>query len=202
MTDPDAAIPHLQRSLALADEALRRFPAARPPAWYSQAHVAVGTARIMKARSTSDVSERTKILDEAVSSFDTALRLEPGAGNAQRNRERALKMKGNIQPAVDPATHLDALLDTGAAMSQQGKPDEAVQYFRAAVDFAPRSVEARIYLALGLARANKNPEAVEQLREASRLDARGANEILTKALRLPPKSTNLDDILNRLRASS
>jgi tetratricopeptide (TPR) repeat protein len=137
-----------------------------------------------------------------VASFDAALRLEPGAGKAQRNRELAMKMKGTARPVLDPDTHLDALLDTGAAMSSQGKSEEAIQYFRAAVDFAPRSVEARIYLALGLAKANKNKEALEQLTEASRIDARGANGILTKALRLPEKSTNLEDIMNRLRAVS
>jgi hypothetical protein len=66
------------------------------------------------------------------------------------------------------------------------------------VALAPGSVEAHVYLALGLLLAKRHAEGVAELRNAKALDAMKANEFVTKAVQLPASAGNLD----RLIASS
>ncbi len=76
--------------------------------------------------------------------------------------------------------------------SQQGQINEAIDEFRHAVALAPRAAEAHIYLALGLLQANRHPEGLAELQTAKSIDAKQANDILSKALHLPANDGNLD----------
>ena len=91
----------------------------------------------------------------------------------------------------------DAHLTSGTFLSQQGRFDQAVTEYRGAVEILPKSVEAHIYLGLGLLQANKKPEGIGELRTARSLDARQANEILSKALHLPADERNFDGFIEQ-----
>ena len=86
----------------------------------------------------------------------------------------------------------DRYLDAGTKLSQEGRYDDAVSQYRLAVELFPRSVEAHIYLALGLLQANKRSEGVAELRAAKAISPAEANDFLTNALHLPDNPRNLD----------
>lgn len=194
MTNPDRAMPHLTRSVTILDETTRGAPAA----WYAQPHIGIGTALIMKARATTNAVARKELLDTAITAFSEALKIDPNATNAKFNLQLAETMKAEIRPPLDPAAQLDTLLDTATLLTQQGRQNEAIAKFREAVAFAPESAEARVYLALGLAQARQNAEAITELRNAQRIDAPRANDILTKALRQPASPSNLSRLIEQL----
>ena len=70
--------------------------------------------------------------------------------------------------------------------------------FRKAVEAAPQSVEAYVYLGLGLVQAKRNGEAITVLQEAAKLDAKQANDIVTRALQLPPSDANLETLIRSI----
>jgi len=204
LSDPDRALPHLRRSIELTHATLLKHPAAGAPVWYSQAHVAAGTAQLMKARSVPTAAERLRLIDAATTDLNEALRIDPDAAHARTNLELAQTMRARIENVVaQVATQRNAQLDAqynvflngGTTLSQQGKIAEAVAEFRKAVQLAPASPEARIYLALGLLQSNQLKEGAAELREAKKLDAAKANEFVTKALRLAPDAGNLDRLI-------
>ncbi|HKO56782.1 MAG TPA: hypothetical protein VJ276_12980 [Thermoanaerobaculia bacterium] len=204
VSDPDRAIPHLRRVIELADAALRANPLAPRPESYTQAHVAIGTALLTKARDAKTPAERLALITAARTEYETALRLDPNAPHAARNIEIADQMKAQLAPAAaaapvtDKKKQLDAFLDAGTAESQQGHREHAIEQFRKAVALAPESVEAHIYLALGLGQAQQNAEAVRELREAKRLDASAANTFVTKAMRIEAAADNIDRLIASL----
>ena len=62
-----------------------------------------------------------------------------------------------------------ARLCLGTALNALGDPDAATKSFAEAVRHSPTLAEARYNFALGLARQNRDAEALEQLAEAVRL---------------------------------
>jgi tetratricopeptide (TPR) repeat protein len=207
-SDPDRAIPHLRRVIELADAALRANPRAPRPETYPQAHVAIGTALLTKARNAKTQAEQLALITAARTEYETALRLDPNAPHAARNIEIADQMKAALAapattaaapaPADDKKKQLDAFLDAGTAESQQGHREHAIEQFRKAVALAPESVEAHVYLALGLGQAQQFAAAAQQLREAKRLDANAANNFVTKAMRLEAAPDNIDRLIASL----
>jgi tetratricopeptide (TPR) repeat protein len=99
--------------------------------------------------------------------------------------------------ATSMQLRFDAHLTSGTFLSQQGSYEKAVEEFRQAVDIFPKSVEAHVYLGLGLLQANKKPEGIAEIRAAKALDAKQANEILTKALHLQVDERNLDGFIEQ-----
>ena len=185
LTQPDRAIFHLRRTIEL-----RQHDRMTPPEVEAQAYVGLGTALLMKARPLPAGAPRDAMIDEAVAQYDRALAIDPTAEHAKNNIAVANQMRSQ--------TTLNALLNNGTAFSQQRKYDEAIAEFRKAVALSPGSVEAHVYLALGLLLTKRNAEGVVELRNAKALDAMKANEFVTKAMQLPARADNLD----RLIASS
>jgi len=197
--DPDRAIPHLRRTIEITEEALRANPAAGKPEIYVQSHVAIGTALLTKARAAADPRMKLQFIADARNAYATALRLDPKAPHAQRNLEIADQMRAQLTPrGNDTAWQLDVLLNAGTNAAAENDMNTALARYRQAVDLAPQSVEARVYLALGLGKVGRNVDAAEQLRAAQRLDAKAANEFVTRAMQLPPSEENLRDLIASL----
>jgi len=189
-TKPDQAIPHLRRAIALT-EPLQKIEGASTPDWYPQAYVGIGTAQLMKARAMPDSPARTALIREAISNYRYALTIDPNAAHAKNNIAAAMQM----MPRTPLQADYDAYLNEGTGLSQAGRFDEAVIEFRHAVELAPNSIEAHIYLGLGLLQANDRAGGVAELRAAKALSPVEANDFLTKALRLPPNEGNLDGFI-------
>jgi hypothetical protein len=194
-TRPDAAIPHLRRAIALT-QPLLQIPDAITPDWFSQAYVGIGTATLMKARAMPQSPARDAVIRDAIADFEQAVSIDPNAAHAKNNIGVAMQM---LPPESPTARQLrfNAFLTLGTAFSQQGRFDQAVEQYRHAVDLSPNSIEAHIYLGLGLLQANKKPEGITELRAAKALDATQANAFLTKALQLPPGEGNLDGFIEQ-----
>src|SRR5207248_6818406 len=155
---------------------------------YPQAYVALGTAKLMKARAMPDSPSRTALIRDAIADNRRALAIDPNAPHAKNNIGVAMQM----MPRTPLQADYDAYLNEGTALSQAGQYAEAVIEFRHAVEIAPNSIEAHIYLGLGLLQANNRAEGVAELRAAKALAPVEANEILTRALHLPANEGNLD----------
>ena len=194
-TKPDAAIIHLRRAIDLT-QPLLQIQDPTTPDWYSQAYVGVGTATLMKARSMPQSPMRDELIGEAITSFGKALEIDPNAAHAKNNIGVAMQMLPKASP-TSMQLRYDAHLTSGTYLSQHGRFDQAVTEFRSAVDILPKSVEAHIYLGLGLLQANKKPEGIAELRAARSLDAKQANEILSKALHLPADERNFDGFIEQ-----
>jgi tetratricopeptide (TPR) repeat protein len=195
-TKPDVAIPHLRRAIALT-QPLLSVDGGTAPDWYPQAYVAVGTAMLMKARPMPQSPARDALIGEAITNYRQALVIDPNAAHARNNIEVATQMLPHTRERALQSDY-EAYLNDGTAFSQQGRFDEAVGEFRRAVELSPGSVEAHIYLGLGLIQAKKMADAVAELRAARALDPVQANELLTKALHLPPNPQNLDGFIAQM----
>lgn len=184
LSDPDRALPHLRRSIALID---RRAT----PDWYAQAFVGIGSAELAKARPMPAASpERATLIRDAAAQFERALRIDANAAHAKNNLAVAQQMLA--QGAA--AAHLAAAV----TLAQQHRVEEALIEYRKAIDAAPDSAEPHVYLALGLLQAKRNDDALAELFRARRLDAAAANRVITLVFRLPENPRNLDAIITRL----
>jgi len=186
-TKPDEAMPHLQRAIDLTLPALK-IPNAKAPDWFPQAYVAMGTALVVKARAMQDSPVRTALLRGAITNNRYALTLDPNTPHATNNIAVATQMLPH-NPRQD---QYDRYLDEGTKLSQAGRFDEAVSSYRLAVEVFPKSVEAHIYLGLGLLQANKRTEGVAELRAAKAISPTEANDFITNALHMPVNDRNLD----------
>jgi len=186
-TKPDEAMPHLQRSIDLTLPALKAS-GAKPPDWFPQAYVGMGTALVMKARTMPDSPVRTALIRGAITNNRYALSLDPNTPHAKNNLGVATQMLPH-NPRQD---EYDKYLDDGTKLSQDGHYEEAVSQYRLAVEIFPQSVEPHIYLGLGLLQANKRPEGVAELRAAKAISPTDANDFLTNALHMPANPRNLD----------
>lgn len=196
-TKPDVAITHLSRAIALVQPLLQQQENAIAPDWYPQAYVGTGTALLTKARPMPQSPARDALIRQAIANYRQALTIDPNAAHAKNNIAVATQMLPHTLETALQSDYED-YLNEGTAYSQQGHYDEAVAEYRHAVDISPRSVEAHIYLGLGLVQANKKSEGIAELRTAKAIDAAQANVLLTKALHLPPDAGNLDGFLGQL----
>lgn len=198
--EPDRAILHFQRAIELTEASLRATPDSPKPDLYAQSYVGIGTALLTKSKSVTDASQKAQLIDEAAHEYEIAARIDPSAGNAVRNlalaRRLAAQAGGSAQHEVD------RYLDAGVAFAQQKQYDAAIAEYRKAVAVSPALVGPHVYLGIGLAQAQKNAEAVSELRTAQKIDAARANRFVTGILRLPPSDTNLDRLVQQLEATS
>ena len=190
--EPDRAILHFQRAIALTEASLQATPDSPKPELYAQSYVGIGNVELAKAKSVSDAAEKQKLIQDAASQYETAVRIDPTAGNAVRNLQLARRLAGDSQKQVD------RFLDAGVALAQHKNFDAAIAEYRKAVALAPNLVGPHVYLAIGLAQANHNAEAASELRNAQEIDAARANRYVTGILRLPASDTNLDRLLQQL----
>lgn len=193
LRDPDRAIEHYKSSIIAIEAAARANPKAPIPVWYAQSYAGIGASLITLAQKKPRAEEQVLLLDNAIAALNRAVQLDPRAENAKQNIAIAQKLKASVAPKVDPKQQLDMLLDSGTAMSMEGRAVDALRYYGTAVRIAPKSIEARIYYALGLLQAGHPVEGLHELDEAEKLDAKQANAVLTKALRMRPSENNLRD---------
>jgi len=186
-TKPDEAMPHLQRAIDLTLPLLKA-EGAKAPDWFPQAYVGMGTALVIKARTMPDSPVRTALIRGAITNNRYALSIDPKTPHATNNIAVATAML----PRNPRQDDYDRYLDGGTKLSQEGRYEEAVSQFRLATEIFPQSVEAHIYLALGLLQANKRPEGVAELRTARKISPTDANDFLTNALHMPVNARNLD----------
>ena len=191
--EPDRAILHFQRAIALTEASLRATPDSPKPELYAQSYVGIGNVELAKARSVVDAAEKQRLIQDAATQYETAVRIDPNAGNAVRNLQLARKLA-----AGDPQKEVDRLLDAGVALAQQKQYDAAIAEYRKAVALSPNLVGPHVYLAIGLAQAQRSAEAANELRKAQQIDAARANRFVTGILRLPASDTNLDRLLQQL----
>ncbi|HSP14837.1 MAG TPA: hypothetical protein VLV78_08805 [Thermoanaerobaculia bacterium] len=200
--DPDRAIDHLRRAIDLTEAALRATPDAPKPDLYAQAHVGIGTALLEKAKAAGDPAAKAKLVDDAGAEYQAALRIDPNAGNAQRNLALVQSMKATaapVAPRQQPReSEVDRLIDSAVALSQKRQFDAAIAEYRRAVALDPTSVEPHVYLGIGLAQAARNAEGAAELRKAKKIDAARANRYVTGILRLPQNEGNLDALIRQL----
>jgi len=220
ISDPPRALTHLDRAIELgkgwADKGNNPLYG-----WFTQSHVAASTALLMEVRNMPPGPARTAKLNESIAHARRAMEIEPNVAQAPGNialAERVLAadtktpQQAQAAPAPAPApaqtqapaqaqpspvspqlaAQITSYLEKGTALSRDGKFEEAVGQFRKAEVLAPRAPETHIYLALGLLQAKHNDEAIAHLRTAKAIDARLANEILTRALHMNPDPNNID----------
>lgn len=185
LTKPAEAIPHLQRSI----EMTRKMES--NPEWYAQAHVGLGNALLMKARSETTITMRTRLIDDAMQNYEKALVIDPNAAHAKNNINVARQMLASAPPAPQRSDY-DLTIDRALALSRDGKREEALVEYRKAVALQPRSANAHVYLALGLLQAQRPHDAADELRTAKAIDASQANADVMKSLHL-----DIDDAIAR-----
>ena len=123
--------------------------------------------------------ERIGALDAAVAAYRTAASEQPAFRKASNNLILALVKVGRGEEAVERAQALvaaapkdpDRYFTLGLAQSEQNVAD-AIKSFRLALELAPRHTLARYNLALVLNRADRAPEAIEELHRALAIEPR------------------------------
>jgi tetratricopeptide (TPR) repeat protein len=91
MSDPDRALPHLHRAIDIIGDAANR--GTRPPDWYTQSFVGIGTAELMKARALPlNSPERERLIRDADAQYRRALSIDPNAAHAKNNIAIAAQM--------------------------------------------------------------------------------------------------------------
>jgi len=113
-------------------------------------------------------------LDEAISSFRTAVEINPRFASAENNLGLALAHQGKRQEAMrhyrlaleySPA-YPQAMINLGDALTMEGRLDEAIQQYREALRRDPDLASALNNLALVLLRKKNYAEAITYYREA------------------------------------
>ena len=131
------------------------------------------------------VSEKLGAIDNAVRSYQEALRLNPGQSEARQAREGYYVNQGGIlrrnnqldeavrmlQQAIglNPAS-ANAHFELGQAFEQQGQANEAAREYQEAVKIDPDKSAAHTRLAALYAKQGQNERAVQEYREVLRLN--------------------------------
>jgi len=117
-------------------------------------------------------------LDEAISHFREAIRLDESYKKAHYNLGRALAIQGKLDEAIShyrKAIRLDpdfsaAHNNLGIALAAQGKLDEAISQYREAIRLQDDYSTAHFNLGRALMTQGRLEEAISHYREAIRLD--------------------------------
>ena len=111
--------------------------------------------------------------EEAIRHFQAAVRLDPTSAEAHLNLGLALEAIGNLDKAryhygETLRLHPDwpeVYLNLGNVLRKQGgATEEAIEYFRKALDYAPNYAQARVNLGAALYEQGKVDEAIAQYR--------------------------------------
>ncbi|MGQ0611489.1 MAG: tetratricopeptide repeat protein [Paracoccaceae bacterium] len=152
--NPEDALEHSHRALLLQPDMV-------------QAHFLSGEAW-----------EKLGDVDQAVASYDAALKVDPSMGISASRKAKLLMRSNNAEDAA--ATLSEATrrnphdvglhLSLASALGQAGKADEAEAEYRRAVELAPKSWFAHFGLGASLLRSKKHAEATEALTAATTLE--------------------------------
>lgn len=143
-TEPDCAWRLRERAVLARDaEEARRWLAASATASAAEAKVAAGLAEMLAGH-----------IDAALAQFDAALQLQPGLASAVHHRARALFNLGDqdtpralLQQLISAAPdYLEARCSLAHVLRAQGRFDEAVSQYQAAVRAAPGLYPAQFNL--------------------------------------------------------
>jgi tetratricopeptide (TPR) repeat protein len=145
--------------------------------------------------------------DQAIAQFQKTAQGAPSAeswnalGSAYATKNDFANAERAYREAIrlDPKNY-DARMNLGAMLSRAGRNEEALAAVHEAAQNAPDSVEPRVYAALIEAQMGRHADAATDAAEAQSIDAKKANDYLTKALRIPEKDTNLSDFIAAMRA--
>lgn len=131
-------------------------------------------------------------LDEAISHYAEALRIDPGLADSYNNIGLALTKLGRPDEAIPNffkaiginSSHAAAHYNLGTLLASQGKLDEAIYQFRECVRIKPDYAKAYNNLGNALLFRGKIDEAIDSYRQALRLkpDYTMARENLKNAL--------------------
>jgi tetratricopeptide (TPR) repeat protein len=117
-------------------------------------------------------------LDEAISHYTEALRIDPNLADSYNNIGLALTKRGRPDEAVPNflkairinPNHAAAHYNLGTVLASRGKLDEAIYHFRECVRIKPDHAKAHNNLGNVLLDQGRLDEAIESYREALRFD--------------------------------
>jgi tetratricopeptide (TPR) repeat protein len=131
-------------------------------------------------------------VQEAITEYDQALRIEPDYADAHSNLGTALTQVGRVQEAKE---HLEASLrlvpnnptmyyNMGIALAQLGRLQEAIEQYEQALRIKPDYAEAHDNLGVALQQAGKPTEAIAHWEQALRIkpDSAGTHNNLAVTL--------------------
>jgi tetratricopeptide (TPR) repeat protein len=116
-------------------------------------------------------------VDDAITHFRNALRIEPEDADSHYSLGTALLQKGSIDEAIaefqgalqiEPGD-ADAHYNLAAAFRQEGKLDEAIAHYQSALQFKPDNAEAHYNLAVALRQEGRVDEAITHYEAALKL---------------------------------
>lgn len=143
---------------------------------------------------------------KAIEKYRAVVQEDPYLPDAHVDLAAALALAGKDAEALaedraalklDPA-HYDAHMNTGALLSRMGRNEEALADFRSAAQSRPSSPEPHVYLALLDLSMGRRADALTEARIAAETDHDASNLLLTNALHMPMKPTNLDEFIQFL----
>jgi Tfp pilus assembly protein PilF len=140
--------------------------------------------------------------DEAISQFQTALKLEPNDMNVLCALGMAWNGKGRLDEAIASFQEVlrlkpdnaDAHNNLGFVLSRKGRLDEAISQYQEALRLKPDYVFVRNNLGVALARKGRLDEAIEQFQEALRLEPNNVGVLYNLGLALNGKG-RLDEAI-------
>ncbi len=140
-------------------------------------------------------------VEEAIPHFERAVAEANRDADARNDLASALARVGRDQEALanyEEAIRIapdqyDARMNLGTLLGRMGRSTEALGHFKHAAGLRPQSTEPLVYQALLLSSLGRFGEAVALVDRSLQIDAVNSNAILTNALRMPPKETNLQE---------
>jgi tetratricopeptide (TPR) repeat protein len=166
-----------------------------------------GARRAEIMQGLGDAKRLTGHVDEGIADLRTSLDIKPSAaawadlGSAYSSKDDAASADEAFKQSIrlDPNLY-EPRMSYAALLSRIGRNDDAAAEIREAMRIDPKAIEPRVYLAIINAAMGKNAEAGVLAADAEQMDPKGANEAFTKALRLPPKDTNLQEFIQKMSA--
>jgi len=148
-------------------------------------------------------------LPKAIEKFRAGVQEEPflpdsyvdlAAALARAGKDEEALTENRIALKLEPG-HYDAHMNTGALLSRMNRNDEALADFQQAARIRPESPEPHVYLALLDLAMGHRADALAEARLAAQTDHDASNLLLTNALHMPMKKTNIDELIAFLSES-
>jgi tetratricopeptide (TPR) repeat protein len=136
--------------------------------------VAVTTNNPIMQNNLGNTLEDLGRLDEAISHYTEALRIDPNLSDSYNNIGLALTKQGRADEAIPNflkairinPNHAAANYNLGTVLASQGKLDEAIYHFRESIRIKPDHAKANNNLGNVLLMQGKIDEAIDSYREA------------------------------------